>query len=477
MIFNRFAANSFLVLVIAMLSGCGGSENAKYPASATNADSTAAYSTFTDFNSLISATNAKYPKAVRITEGGTPDNPEYHGFFFYNCAPKDLLQFDPSGRYMAAMRVKIEGREVLPDDTATIGIIDLENKNQWTTVGYTTAWNWQQGCRLEWIPQSHTEIIWDDRAEDGKSFVSRIYNTETKKTRKLPRPVYTVSPDGRTALTHEFERMEHGGTNFVGISDKYKSQWAPAETGIFRMDMQTGKAVQIVSVRQMATLLYPRGLPSDTLNGRLYIFREGYNPSGNRFIAFVKDVRIKSPGDTSVRTTGFSMTPEGQDIRYLFEEPSHHYWSSDSTITDNVREKKADGSRGERAYFEYADNNTGKPINKLWSAPNGHDSYHPGGDWILTDTYSTDDDYPLNGYEYLYLYHIPSKKFVALGKFPFKIGGKFSDQDPGIFRVDLHPRFSPDGRKVSFDATYDGIGRQIYLLDVGFIIDNPPVKN
>jgi len=475
MIINRFAATSLLFLLIALLSGCDGGENSESPTSATDADSTAAYSTFTDFKSLISATSAKYPKAVRITEGGTADKPEYHGFFFYNCAPRDLLQFDPTGRYMAAMRVKIEGREVLPDDTATIGIIDLENKNHWNTVGYTTAWNWQQGCRLEWIPGSTNEIIWDDRAVDGKSFVSRIYNTETKKTRTLPRPVYTVSPDGRTALTHEFERMEHGGTNFVGIPDKHKSQWAPAKTGIFRMDMQTGKSVQIVSVRQMAALMYPHGLPKDTLNGRLYIFREGYNPSGNRFIAFVKDVRIKSPGDTSVRTTGFSMTPEGKDIRYLFEEPSHHYWSSDSTITDNVREKKPDGSSGERAYFEFADNNTGKPINKLWSAPNGHDSYHPGGEWILTDTYSTDDDYPLNGYEYLYLYHIPTKKFVALGKFPFKIGGKFSDRDPGIFRVDLHPRFCPDGRKVSFDATHDGIGRQIYLIDVGFIIDQPPV--
>ncbi|HTD92768.1 MAG TPA: hypothetical protein VK644_03105, partial [Chitinophagaceae bacterium] len=166
MIIHRFAASSIQFLLIAMLPGCVGGENFESPTSTTDADSTAAYSTFTDFKSLISATSAKYPKAVRITEGGTKDKPEYHGFFFYNCAPKDLLQFDPAGRYMVAMRVKIEGREVLPDDTATIGIIDLENKNQWTTIGYTTAWNWQQGCRLEWIPGSRTEIIWDDRAED-----------------------------------------------------------------------------------------------------------------------------------------------------------------------------------------------------------------------------------------------------------------------------------------------------------------------
>jgi Tol biopolymer transport system component len=75
------------------------------------------------------------------------------------------------------------------------------------------------------------------------------------------------------------------------------------------------------------------------------------------------------------------------------------------------------------------------------------------------------------------MYHIPTKKFVAVGKFEFRINGKYSNADPGIFRVDLHPRFSPDGRKVSFDSTHEGLGRQIYIIDIGFILDNPPKLN
>ena len=140
------------------------------------------YSTYSSFTELVNSTDAKYPQAVRITEGGTEKNPAYHGFFFYNCAPKDLLQFDPTGRYMLGMSVSIEGREVTATDTGEIGIIDLKDNNKWKKVGHTTAWNWQQGCRLEWIPGSSEEIIWDDRSDDGKSFVSRIYNTQTKET-------------------------------------------------------------------------------------------------------------------------------------------------------------------------------------------------------------------------------------------------------------------------------------------------------
>jgi hypothetical protein len=438
------------------------------------------YVTYLSFTELVSDNNGIYPEAVRLTDGGTRDKPAYHGFFFYNCAPLDLLQFDPTGRYMLGMSVSIEGRAVIPTDVGEIGIIDLKEKNKWTRIGQTTAWNWQQGCRLEWIPGSSEELIWDDRAEDGKSFVSRIYNTRTKEIRTLPRPIYTISPDGTIALTHDFEQMEHGGTNFVGIQDRFKNQWAPEGTGIWKMNLKNGQSEMIASVRQMAGLIYPDGLPADTAGGLLYIFREGFNISGSRFIAFVKDVRITAQGDTSVRTVGFSMTPEGKDIRYLYEEPSHHYWLDDERIMDNVEAVPPDGGKPVGAYYIFKDDGSGKPKELLWVAPNGHDILHPGKEWILTDTYSTNDPgetYDLNGHEFLYMYHIPTKKFVAIGKFEFRINGKYSNLDPGIFRVDLHPRFSPDGRSVSFDSTHEGLGRQIYLIDIGYILDNPPSLN
>jgi len=394
------------------------------------------YTTYGSFAELRAGENAQYPNLVRVSEPGTSKNPNYTGFFFYQCQ-----QFDPTDRYVLGMRVHCQNRDVQPTDRAEIGFIDLQDGYRWTRIGETTAWNWQQGARLQWRPGSD-EILWNDRSDDGSHYVCRVYNFKTGARRTLPRPVYTPSPDGAVALTHDFERMKHGGTPYVGIEDKYANQYAPKETGIWRMDLNTGDAVLIMSLDQMVRIAYPAGLPS---SGCLYIFREGWNPSGSRFIAFVKDPENKFD-------KAFSMTANGTDVRYLYNQPSHHEWWDDDSILDG------------RGYYLYRDDGTGEATGRLFeSSYNGHVSYipRPGGDWIVSDTYAID------GYQYLFMYHIPTKQFVPLAKLK-------STAPSNIYRVDLHPRLSRDGRMISIDATHEGLGRQMYITDIGYILDHSP---
>lgn len=396
------------------------------------------YRTYGSFVELMAGERARYPKLVRVSDPGTKESPNYTGFFFYQC-----LQFDPADRYLLGMRVHCQNRDVRPTDSAEIGLIDLQNGYTWGQIGETTAWNWQQGARLQWRPGSE-EILWNDRSDDGTRYVCRVYNFKTGARRTLPRPVYTPSPNGTTALTHDFERMKHGGTPYVGIEDKYAGQYAPKETGIWRMDLNTGEATLIMSLEKMAQSAYPKGPPA---SGCLYIFREGWNPSGSRFIAFLKDPDNKFD-------KAFSMTPAGTDIRYLYNLPSHHEWRDDRCILDG------------RGYYLYEDGGTGKFKDRLFeSSYNGHVSYipGPGGNWVISDTYAVD------GYQYLFLYHVPSKRFVPLAKL-------MSAAPTNTYRVDLHPRLSRDRRTVSIDATHEGLGRQMYILDIGPILDHPPVS-
>jgi hypothetical protein len=408
------------------------------------------YTTYTSFSQVLEGINARYLSVTRVSDPGTTGHPTYTGFFFYQC-----LQFDPTGRYVLGMRVYFQNRLVEPTDRADIGFIDLKDRFKWTKIGETTAWNWQQGARLQWRPGSD-EILWNDRSEDGKKYVCRLYNFRTGNKRTLPRPIYDLSPDGATALTHDFERMKHGGTAYVGIDDAYKSQYAPKNTGIWKMNMDTGNAELIMSLERMSGIAYPNGHPS---SGCLYFFREGWNPSGTRFIAFLKDP------DNGL-SKAFSMTSDGTDVRYLYSDPTHHSWQDDDHILDFGHHTPPGGSSPLGGYFLFKDDGTGEAKNLLWATDyNGHNSYVPrfGADWIISDTYD------IGGFQYLFMYHRPTKLFVPLAKLR-------TTAEDGIHRVDLHPRLSRDGRMVSIDSTYEGLGRQIYIIDISHIVANPPHK-
>ncbi len=461
----RFFKLTLILHVLCIASFCIGETNNsksiqedKYP-----------YSVYNSFEEVLNARDAIYLEPVRISPVGTKRNPMYHGFFFYNCSHDELFQFDSTGRYMLALRIFVEGRKVQAHDKGEVGFFDLEKNNKWTKIGETTAWNWQQGTRLQWIPGSDNEIVWNDRSDDGKSLLARVYNFKTKKTRTLPIPIYTISPDGKTALSVNFERIVHGGCKYVGIKDPYKNQWAPSDIGIWKMDMESEEVEMLMSVRDMAHIMYPDALPTDTIGGTLYFFREGFNPSGNRFIAFAKDARVIVPGKKEARTQGFSMDLNGKDVKYFYKEPSHHFWLNDHEIMDNGFHRDPVSGEVVRGYFRFLDDGSGEAKEKYFDAPNGHITLHKNGEWILTDTYNID------GYIYLYMYHIPTKKFVPLKKLAYKLGGYLFPYNPGIFRVDLHPRFTPDGKKVCIDSSHEGYGRQLYLIDISTIIDNPPI--
>jgi hypothetical protein len=445
------ASTGKILMILLLTIGCGATQTVP------------TYTIYDSYDDVIKSEDAIYSEAVRVTPTSDNGQPAYHGFYFYNCK-----QFDPTGRYMLAMRIYIEGREVEATDVGVIGIVDLQDNNKWNEIGRTTAWNWQQGARLQWRPGVRDEVIWNDRAEDGTHFVSRIYNTQTKQTRTLPRPFYALSSDGQTAMTHDFERMEHKGTPYVGISDKYEDEWAPKETGIFNMNLNTGESKMIMSVDQIADYIFPDGRP-EPAKGRMFIFRESFNPSGTRFMTFIRDMKNKRR-ELPFTVTSFSMTPDGGNVRFLYDWPTHHFWIDDETIMDWTGRYIPPGkTEPVPGYYLYKDDGSGQPKELLFEAAvNGHDTYHPNREWVVTDTYSID------GYIYLYMYHLSTKKYVPIGKFKYMLGGKHFTENPRVYRVDLHPRVTPDGNIISIDSTHEGFGRQIYNIDISHIVDNPP---
>jgi len=360
-----------------------------------------------------------------------------------------------------AMKVDFDYRPVRTTDRAETGFIDLKG-NKWTKIGETTAWNWQQGARLQWRPASD-EIVWNDRSDDGKGFVCRVYQFPTGKRRTLPRPIYDLSPDGRTGLTHDFEG-EHQGTHYASVEDKDKRAVVPGKTGVWKMNMDSGEAHLIVPLDKMAAIAFPRGLPS---SNHFYIFREGWSRSGTRFVTFLKDPINKL-------YEAYSIGADGSNVRYLYHNPSHHAWLDDEYIFDFGNHKPPGDGPARRGYFLFKDDGTGIAKELLWPVEvddgyggDGHGSFVPGtgSDWIISDTYA------IHGFQYVFLFHRPSRRFVPLAKLK---NDRRMDIGDGEYRIDTHPRLSRDGRMVCIDASHEGLGRQMYVIDIGDILNRPP---
>ena len=382
------------------------------------------------------------PPVRAITRG-----PEFHWFSYY-----DKLQFDPTGRYVLGMEVDFEHRSPKPDDALKIGMVDLKNADKWAQLGESRAWCWQQGCMLQWRPGSKSEIIWNDRQDDR--FVCHILDVHSGKKRTLPYPIYTVSPDGRTAVAPDFRRVQdmRPGYGYAGLPDPHADDPAPGDSGIFRLDLDTGRRDLIISLADIAGFGKIPGEPKDAKH---YFNHLLFNTDGSRFI-FLH--RWRATGLRSFGTRMLTARPDGGDIAVVdpHGKTSHFIWRDPEHILAWAwHPSHAD------AFYLYEDRTDRvEVVGKGIMTRNGHCTYLPGNDWILNDTYPEKERE-----QNVYLYNTATGKTVSLGR--FRLPAEYT----GEWRCDTHPRFSPDGRSVVIDSPHGGNGRQMYLIDISGILN------
>ncbi len=395
-------------------------------------------------SAFANAGNSKGPSLppVRaITRG-----PKFHWFSYY-----DKLQFDPSCRYVLGMEVDFEHRSPRPDDVIKIGMVDLKNGDAWTQLGESRAWCWQQGCMLQWRPGSKDEILWNDR-RDGR-FVCHILNVHTGAKRTLPYPIYTVSPDGRTAVAPDFRRVQdmRPGYGYAGLPDPHADNAAPTDSGIFRVDLDTGSRELIISLADIAKF---GSIPGDPRDAKHYFNHLLFNTDGSRFI-FLH--RWRATGLRSFGTRMLTADTDGGDIKVVdpHGKTSHFIWRDPKHILAWAWHP----SHGNKFYLYEDRTDKVEVIGKDVMTKNGHCTYLPGSKWILNDIYP-DKKREQN----VYLFNTATGKTVSLGNFhsPPKYTGEW--------RCDTHPRFSPDGRSVVIDSPHGGNGRQMHLIDINGIV-------
>jgi hypothetical protein len=357
------------------------------------------------------------------------------------------------------MEVDFEHRSPRPEDVIKIGMVDLEDNDRWIELGESCAWGWQQGCMLQWTPGSPTEILWNDRQDDR--FVCHLLDTKTRRRRTIPHPIYCLSPHGRTAYAADFRRINdmRPGYGYAGLPDPFAADVAPRDSGIFRIDLESGRSELIVSLAEAAAYPLPKQSPyfppEEMPKAKHYFNHLLVNTDGSR-LEFLH--RWRPPGRTAWLTRMFTCAPDGSDLRCVINTgmASHFIWRDPAHILVWARHP----SHGDKFYvFEDKEGGSVEVIGPDVMTRDGHCTYLPDRDWIVNDTYPD-----RNRNQHVYLYHVPTGRKIEIGQY---------HQPPeyrGEWRVDTHPRHSPDGRFIVVDTPHTGQGRQLHLIDISEIV-------
>ncbi len=398
---------------------------------------------------LARAAEQSTPLVRAITRG-----PKFHWRAYY-----DKLLFDPTNRLVVCNEVAFEGRSPTADDMICVGMVDTRDGDKWTELGSSHAWNWQQGCMLQWVPGTQSDVAWNDR--DGDRFVSHVLDVKTGKKRTLPSPFYALSPDGLWAVAPDFRRLNdtRPGYGYTGIPDPNRDVLAPDNAGIWRMDMRTGQQKLILSFAQVAKVPFA-GPPELAFQAesKHWFNHLLVNTDGTRFF-FLH--RWTLPGKRGFFTRAFTARPDGTDLYQLIPngKVSHFVWRDSKHITAYAGHPP--DNQWKFCIFEDKTTNVEVIGDKVLNQNgDGHITHVPGTHdaWVLNDCYS--DKHRLQD---VHLFHIPTGRRVELGGFlsPKEYSGEW--------RCDTHPCCSRDGKKVIFDSPHNG-GRQVYMIDISEIV-------
>ena len=439
---------------------------------------------------------------IRLTDG-----PKHHLFGFH-----DLLISNKAKTKYLCIEVETMNRPPLPGELFGAGYVE---NGQFVKVGETTALNYPQGARQQWVGETNLFTV---NNCIGDKWASDLYDTDTNTlVEHLPATVHMLTKDGRFALGLDYARLHRlGGYGYTGLEDKSKDDPFPSDSGITIMDMQTKDVKLLVSVNQVAEC----GVSNLSGQTHHYLTHLCLNPSNTR-VAFLH--RYFMP-DGGLMTRLMTIGLDGSDLRCIGQGFLSHYdWKDDSHIyifgrvgssVDAMRNNpimsnplvkytlrfakkmvkmvigKGKGIVGGMSFLMIEDTPEATPtaFAKDIIPTDGHPMTHPfNNDWCICDNYPDAE-----GYRNLFLYHFSEGTRIDLGRFrrlferpdmalkteffkgiDAKILKSISEEELAFTRsglhCDLHPRWSSDGKWAVFDSIHEGT-RQVYKVDVSNII-------
>lgn len=428
--------------------------------------------------------------------------PKHHLFGFH-----DLIAFNKTGEKVLSLETDLINRPPLPGEEFGVGY-SLWQEQRFVKLGTTVTMNYPQGARQQWI--SNSQFIVNNVVD--RELGADIYDVDLGcKVQSINGSCHILSKDKKKAYGINYARLHRlGGYGYIGVIDRFETEFAPINDGIFVTDIESNKTELLVSIAQVVECDKASSVQGEMPN---YLTHLVLSPDGNR-IAFLH--RFFLP-DGGIRTRLMTIGVDGQSLRCLacgflshfdWKDPNHIYiWGRIGGGLEALRSNSLLSnpmvtpilSSIKRLVKMFLVKTTVLESNFLMIADDENDSVCPFATEVLVQdghpmTSPMDnnicicDTYPnTEGVRELFFYDFLNNKKDPIGfykrlfeepdirLFPEYTEGVDKEflnkwMSPELFsftrsglHCDLHPRWNYDGTMVAFDSIHEG-SRQIYIV-------------
>jgi len=367
--------------------------------------------------------------------------PLHHFFGYYG-----VDAWDPANQRHLALETDFDDHRPLSTDVAKVGLVDRDT-GEFETLAETSAFNLQQGSMMHWIDAGFgAEFTYNDW--EGNRVVSRTLNPETGERRTIDGAVAAISPTEPIGLGLNFARMAHCRP-VVGYDNVWEENWEdhPEDDGLTLLDFRDGTSKLILSIADVV-----RAFPEIPFEGRYWFNHVYFNTDGTRVLFLCR----AGVGDGQRMTSMWTVNTDGSDLELQIpagRKTSHFAWRDDERIM------ASSDVLGEMQFVEFHDRvKDFEPFGAGAFPSDGHNAFSPDRRWVVCDTYPIGEE----RLSEVMLYEMETGEKTVIGHYHSE------PQYTKDIRCDLHPRWSRDGKTITFDSVHGGT-RQIWIADVSDI--------
>lgn len=350
-----------------------------------------------------------------------------HVFFGYY----DVTPFSHDDRYILAHMAHTKNISPHTDNPEIdLGYYDTYQENpEFICFSKTNTWNWQQGARLQWFVnngKNDKNLVIYNKEKEGEyiAIIQDPFTGEIVKT--LPKPIYSVSPDGSYALSLDFDRLHdcRPGYGYNHFPHKKRTDV------ITHINIDTSETMNLMHIDDVISF---QNTPTmDKANH--YLNHLSISPSGTRFM--VTHLWVSQTGK---RYSRLLVSDINNTKEYICPNndghTSHYSWLGDDKILIFGTHKE----EASQYHLYNLINSTSEIIGKDPLKEDGHPTWFNNKN-LITDTYPD-----LLRRQHLLHFNTRTADLKKLASIhtPYEFQGEV--------RCDLHPRINSGKTQICLD--------------------------